>query len=233
MIKNGKSKKKNTNGTDDDDGDDIKGKVYCTYRLKIILFGGYDNKDVLSSFLILDVLLPYYFASNKESYELINVSIDETLIDKNTIRLNNMKKLKCDIWKYFGFECMINSNNEPIIIIIGGFMMNRNIHLFNCATNELTLKNEILPFDGCDYYPAVSKHNNGQSIFIVQQHNYCLFNIAVYYLNSRIEKTIWIAFYKNKKNKKCLLSKLPKDSILYLLFLLGKKEMVAKPFIAI
>ena len=52
-----------------------KDKLYQTYELKIILFGGQLNNDFLSSFLYLDVLLSY------QDDKLDSISIDEKLID--------------------------------------------------------------------------------------------------------------------------------------------------------
>ena len=91
-----------------------------------------------------------------------------------------------------------------------------------------------MPFD-CNCHPAVSQYrNNGQSIAMVIAHdkNYCIFNVYTRYVESNIERIIWIGFYKNDKNDKCLIKNLPKDLVIYLLFLLGKQEMV-KPYIKI
>ena len=51
-------------------------KLYQTYKLKIILFGGGYNKDFLSSVLYLDVLLSCV------DIKVLSLSIDENLIDK-------------------------------------------------------------------------------------------------------------------------------------------------------
>ena len=70
------------------------------------------------------------------------------------------------------------------------------------------------------------------SIIICQEKHYCLFNIYSNYLSCNIERIIWIGFYKNDKNEKCLIDKLAKDVILYILYFLGKQSMVS-PYIKI
>ena len=118
-------------------------ELYHTYMLKIILFGGDENKDFLSSFLYLDVLLSYI--SNDAKYQLVSLSIDENLIDKNKIKLVNMNtKTIPNSYEAFGFECVFNSKNEPIVIVIGSCGSgSKDICLFNCITHELTLKKRV------------------------------------------------------------------------------------------
>ena len=82
-----------------------------------------------------------------------------------------------------------------------------------------------MPF-GCSYYPSVLKCNNGQNIAVVHENSYCLFNILKDYVSSHIERIIWIGFYKNDSNNMCLINKLPKDVILYILYLLGKGQLM-------
>ena len=132
-----------------------KNELYPTYKLKILLFGGYRNKDFLSSFLYLDILLSYI--SNQEKYQLGCLSIDELLIDKNEIKLINMIKKKEKRWCNFGFECFLNDKNEATIVIIGGNDTTmRNIHLFNCVTYELTRKQTVESNLCCDKYLIMS-----------------------------------------------------------------------------
>ena len=115
---------------------------YKTYKLKIVLFGGSENKnyDFFSSFLYLDIILSY------KGITLINLSIDEILIDKNEIKLINMneKTENQKIWCRFGFECILNDKNEALIVIIGGNKsISRNIHWFNCSTYQLTQHEQV------------------------------------------------------------------------------------------
>ena len=79
----------------------------------------------------------------------------------------------------------------------------------------------------------MKKVNNDKSILIVQDKNYCLLNIYAHYVESKIERIIWIGFYKNDKNDKCLIKNLPKDLVLYVLQLLGKDEDMKPPYIKI
>ena len=67
---------------------------------------------------------------------------------------------------------------------------------------------------------------------IAHDKHYCLFNVYAHYVEARIERIIWIGFYKNANNDKCFIKNLPKDLISYILFLLGKQLMV-KPYIKI
>ena len=128
----------------------LKDELYQTYKLKIVLFGGTWNKNILSSFLYLDILLSYV-SNDKSKNKIINLSIDEKLIDENKIRLRNInhEEIKnAPKWYDFGFECILNVKNEPIIVIIGGCdglvkLLSRNIHLFNCVTYELIRQTQV------------------------------------------------------------------------------------------
>ena len=117
-----------------------KDKSYQTYKLKIVLFGGLRRKDFLSSFLCLDIVISYI--SNDKKFKLVSLAIDDNLIDKKKIKLINMNENTIDYYFSFGFECIVNSKNEPVIIIIGG-NDSRCIHLFNCVTYELTRHQEV------------------------------------------------------------------------------------------
>ena len=110
-----------------------------TYAFKIILFGGfYKQRDFLSSFLYLDILLSY------QDIELSSISIDENLIDKNEIKLINTNATQETRRYNFGFECIVNSKNQPVIIMIGG-NKSQSIYLFNCVTYELTRHDKVRP----------------------------------------------------------------------------------------
>ena len=84
-----------------------------------------------------------------------------------------------------------------------------------------------MPFD-CTWYPSVMmmKCNGDDKLVILSRKNYFCLNIYIDYLESKIERIIWIGFYKNKKNSKCLIKTLPKDLIIYILYLLGKQTMI-------
>ena len=123
------------------------------YKLKIILFGGCDNENILSSFLYLHVLVSYncnYFlikeASTLTSEQMIQISIiDENLIDENEIKLKNINEMENKNWYNFGFECIDNWKKEPVIVIVGGSQsdMANDVYLFNCATYQLERKKEV------------------------------------------------------------------------------------------
>ena len=86
----------------------------------------------------------------------------------------------------------------------------------------------------CPWYPAVMmmKCNGDDKLLILHDKNYFGLNIYVDYIESKIERIIWIGFYKNTENNKCLIKLLPKDLIIYILYLLGKPAMKT-PYIRI
>ena len=83
-------------------------------------------------------------------------------------------------------------------------------------------------------YPSVMmmKCNGDEKLLILHEKNYFYLNIYINYIESFIERIIWIGFYKNNENNKCLIKTLPKDLIIYILYLLGKKSMIS-PYIKI
>ena len=48
-------------------------------------------------------------------------------------------------------------------------------------------------------------------------------DVVKIYILWKQERLIWIAFYKNMENSKCLLVKLPKDIIKYIITLIGQR----------
>ena len=76
------------------------------------------------------------------------------------------------------------------------------------------------------------KCNGDDKLLILQHKNYFSLNIYINYIETKIEKIIWIGFYKNNDNKQCLIQTLPKDLIIYILYLLGKQSMKT-PYIKI
>ena len=88
-----------------------------------------------------------------------------------------------------------------------------------------------MPF-GAQINPVLSKYNNDKSIFVGKYKEYCFLNVYSHYICSKIERVIWIGFYKNDENNKCFINKLPKDLVIHILELAGKQEMIA-PYIKI
>ena len=76
------------------------------------------------------------------------------------------------------------------------------------------------------------KCNGDDKLLILNKKNYFALNIYIHYIESTIERIIWIGFYKNAENSKCLIKTLPKDLIIYILYLLGKQSMKT-PYIKI
>ena len=78
----------------------------------------------------------------------------------------------------------------------------------------------------------MTKCNGDDKLLILSRENYFDLNISIDYIESKIERIIWIGFYKNTQNNKCLIKTLPKDLIIYILHLLGKQAMII-PYIKI
>ena len=142
--------------------------LYQTYKLKILLFGGQLNKDILSSFVECDILISYS-TKNKEDdcslFTLVDISINDKLIDKQLFDVSSNKNNKLQYyndddyelrhtWFDFGYQRICNGKNETIIVIIGGYekieefdkeveMQQTRIHLYNCVTHELIRKNQV------------------------------------------------------------------------------------------
>ena len=76
------------------------------------------------------------------------------------------------------------------------------------------------------------KCNGNKKLLILHGNNYFGLNICINYIELKIERIIWIGFYKNSENNKCLIKTLPKDLIIHILSLLGKQSMKA-PYIKI
>ena len=76
------------------------------------------------------------------------------------------------------------------------------------------------------------KRNGDDKLLILNEKNYFCVNIYINYIDSKIERIIWIGFYKNSENNKCLIKTLPKDLIICILDLLGKQS-IKTPYIKI
>ena len=88
-----------------------------------------------------------------------------------------------------------------------------------------------MPFP-CRNVAAVCVSKNDPSMIIAYKRNYCFFHIYTHNISSKVEKLIWVAFYKNENNNKCLIKKLPKELIIDILRLLGK-QLIQNPHIKI
>ena len=70
-----------------------------------------------------------------------------------------------------------------------------------------------------------SDGDHHQRLLIVKDNSYFCLNIYMHYMEGKIERIIWIGFYKNKDNDKCLIQTLPKDLVVHILHFLGKQSM--------
>ena len=65
----------------------------------------------------------------------------------------------------------------------------------------------------CKWIPSTVVHYN--HIHVVYKHSHCMINIKFKGdVSWKQERLIWIAYYKNKENEKCLLKRLPKAIVL-------------------
>ena len=116
----------------------------------IVLFGG-TNGDFFKTFLYLNIFINF----DRNSNTIVSIKVNENLIDSNDIKKRYFDRKGNDIINdidididnnslyAFGYECIINSNNESVIIIIGG-RLGFNIHdenyygRFICWFNTIT-----------------------------------------------------------------------------------------------
>lgn len=115
-------------------------KKQCfNYNIKIVLFGSFYGVKFLESFLLLNISINanYYTFLNGINSSCITCS--ENKIDfgiDNHIEYNDGKWINMDpndksleSLAAFGFECVYNSKQEPIIIIVGGYCWKfKNLH---------------------------------------------------------------------------------------------------------
>ena len=66
-----------------------------------------------------------------------------------------------------------------------------------------------------------NKDDQNGIFFVSQDKKYFLFKINVIYVEWKQIRLIWIAFYKNDKNDKCLIKIISKDSLKHILTFLG------------
>ena len=78
--------------------------------------------------------------------------------------------------------------------------------------------------------PATTLHFGKSGInpnlIVMHKTNYMHFKIYTHYITWSSERIIWIAFYKNDKNDKCLIKQLPKDVIHFIIGFLGVATQV-------
>ena len=88
-----------------------------------------------------------------------------------------------------------------------------------------------MPFS-CSEYPAtcVMQDNvDGVKIAVMQDKKYFSFQLFRG-LSWRIERMLWIGFYKNETNEKCLIKLLPKDIVKVIVGMLNN-ESFGKEFV--
>ena len=69
----------------------------------------------------------------------------------------------------------------------------------------------------CQLFPATrifyDKGDPNPNILVMQEYKYFIFKIYVHYIEWNQARIVWIGFYKNENNPKCLIAKLPKDIV--------------------
>ena len=133
----------------------IETKDSKTYNTKIMLFGGNKNKNFLSSFLSCDISISYNYKT-KQSQLQKQISIKEHLVDHANNKLKSKLKSKSkhninynDVLNgtlyNFGYQCIFNSLNEAIIIMIGGYdsECQNQVLMYNCVTQDIVIKEKV------------------------------------------------------------------------------------------
>ena len=110
-------------------------------RFEILLFGGNSNvidTDAAATFLDSFLSLKVELKINYQDLEKSDLKITEQNLKINCINFNPDNTRN---FLNFGFECLLNSNNEATIILIGGDCkpnsVKYSIYEFNTARNEL------------------------------------------------------------------------------------------------
>ena len=153
-----------------------------------------------------------------------NATANKKMLDDKQVTLTEKGYLSS-----FGTQTVLNRAGERIIIIIGGssseFINDISLILYNVDKNEMIKIKDILPFS-CTMTPASILIDD--SCLVLQDCRYCLLDLKKLFnkvgcmyggygfdvrLNWKFERIIWIAFYKNNENDKCLIDQLPKDIV--------------------
>ena len=81
----------------------------------------------------------------KGNYNETTIEEDFAALEDNYKDINNIDMFKrCGICN-FGFECILNASNEPIIVTIGASQnqYKRELMIFNCVTMEWLIKKNV------------------------------------------------------------------------------------------
>lgn len=127
-------------------GSNVNGRKYERYGFKLVLFGG-NSVDFIESFVTVDVNVNVMI--KKRTNNNIQIDIKECAIDSRKIKCVN-----CDVsFKYnnqyraslagFGYDCLLNANNEAVILIIGGYVNTRGLFSLNCTKWQLTAHENV------------------------------------------------------------------------------------------
>ena len=166
-------------------------------HFKILLFGGLYNHSFLKSFLELCIKLELNYEN------IYNSEFEISEKARKQVKCVNFdpQSKDCNIengYYDFGFECFLNSKNEPIIIIIGGYTGDYldervcySLFEYNIVYNELFLYGKVKCFVldtlfCCGFYSHVY-------IFAMCLHLICLvfFFACITYINTlKIETSI-------------------------------------------
>ena len=100
---------------------------------------------------------------------------------------------------------------------------NRKYQLTECF-DTIYHRVQVLPFK-CSVFPGAIKCNNNHNQSVIIAHRQKYFELNIY--NSRNsmewgrERILWIGFYQNNDNNQCLMKRLPKDVLKYILSFIG------------
>ena len=77
--------------------------------------------------------------------------------------------------------------------------------------------------------PAIAMFDGGsikpkKSMLVMQHTGHFSFDVCMYALPWKIVRLLWIGYYNNDKNEKCLIQKLPKDILSKIIKLLDNRS---------
>ena len=136
-------------------------------QLEILLFGGYENENFLLSVLSLKI-----------QFVMKSCDLDPFIfeITEKSLKIEHFNS-KYNFSRHgdFGYECLLNSNNEATIIIIGGddayahgSTNCSSLSVYNVVRNELTLHEKVkLKYLNIYKYILIIKPKNRYSSLIM------------------------------------------------------------------
>ena len=120
-----------------------KHKNKCDYRFKLILFGS-DVYNCSTPFIETIVQFDVKISINLKSVDEKKMIIFEC--NENKIKCKDIECYNFTVneeLQFFGYECVLNHKNQPIIMIIGGNDYEESISFYNVKKQKITKKDDV------------------------------------------------------------------------------------------